>query len=67
MCKNSLHVALAYLDHFRNEKLPFHDANFDTSLQILLVIDELGRIAAQPRNGAPLKISVCPDKMITFS
>lgn len=34
---------------------------------MIFVVDMLGRIAAQPRNGALLKISICPDKMATFS
>lgn len=67
MCRESLHVALAYLDHFRNETFPFHNTSFDTSLQVLLAVHLLGRIAAWPRNGASLNISICPDKMTTFS
>lgn len=34
---------------------------------MLHVVDMLGRNIAQPRNGASLKISICPEKMTTFS
>lgn len=34
---------------------------------MILLVDMLERIVAQPRNGASLKISICPDKMTAFS
>lgn len=67
MCRKSLHVALAYFGHFRSENLPFHNTSFETSLQMLLLVVMLGRNAAQPRNGTSLLISICPEKMTTFS
>lgn len=41
-------------------------AHFDNLLQ-MLIIDTLGRSAAQPENGAAITISICPEKMTTFS
>lgn len=43
-----------------SENLLFHNTSFETSLQMLLLVDMLGRNAAQPRNGASLMISICP-------